>query len=127
VAARGGGNRIASRIVAHVSGVDVYDLLIGALLGEQPSCPNPVHRAAVLEWLDVAPGLVQTAPDAAELIRSGVISEAGVYFGDGDRIGVVTDDTTRPGYFIVLGDNREQVDGARHVLSAVVYADAGPT
>ena len=106
VAARGGGHNIASRIVPHVSGVCVYDLLTRALLGEKPSCPDPVGRAAVLEWLDVAPGRVRSAPSPDELLRSGVVSAASISFGDGDRIVAMTDGSNRPGYFMILGDTR---------------------
>jgi biotin carboxylase len=131
VAARGGGNRIASRIVPHVSGVCVYDLLIRALRGEELSCPDPAGRAAVLGFLDVAPGRVSTAPTPDELLRSGILSDAKIWFKGGDRIKEVTDDNTRPGYFIVLGDTRDEVDAraslARDVLSSVVYADESVT
>lgn len=109
-AARGGGNRIASRIVPHVSGVDVYELLIRRLRGESIAMPRLQHRAASLEFLDFAPGTVKAIDGLEQARRERLAVEIQLAFGEGDTIEQPSDDRRRLGYAIVLGENRDDVD-----------------
>jgi biotin carboxylase len=110
VAARGGGNRISSFIVPHVSGVDVYDLLIKKLLGLTADIPQRLSRAANLEFLDFPPGKVRTIEGLAQVTEEHAADEIRLSFRPGDRIGQPNDDKTRLGYFISLGHTRDEVE-----------------
>jgi biotin carboxylase len=110
VAARGGGNRVASRIVPHVSGVDVYELLVRRLRGEQVNMPPLLHRAASLEFLDFAPGMVKAIHGLDQARQEGLAWELQLAFGAGDTIEQPSDDRRRLGYAIVLGERRDDVD-----------------
>jgi biotin carboxylase len=110
VAARGGGNRIASCIVPHVSGVDMYELLIRRLRGEDLAMPPRTHRSAVLEFLDFSPGVVKSIRGLEEVHAEGLAKETQLAFKPGDAILQPSDDRRRLGYAIVLGENRDDVD-----------------
>jgi carbamoyl-phosphate synthase large subunit len=110
VAARGGGNRIASCIVPHVSGVDMYEKLIRRFLGETVPMPAIQHRAAVLDFLDFAPGHVAAIRGLDEVRQEGLAVEIQVAFKAGDSIVQPSDDRRRLGYAIVLGETRDEVD-----------------
>jgi biotin carboxylase len=110
VAARGGGNRIASCIVPHVSGVDMYENLIRRLRGEHVAMPVLQHRAAVLEFLDFEPGHVAAIRGLDEARREGLAVEIQLAFQAGDTISQPSDDRRRLGYAIVLGETRDEVD-----------------
>jgi carbamoyl-phosphate synthase large subunit len=110
VAARGGGNRIASCIVPHVSGVDMYEKLIRRLLGESVIMPASQHKAAVLDFLDFAPGHVAAMRGLDEVRRENLAVEIQLAFKAGDSILQPSDDRRRLGYAIVLGETRDEVD-----------------
>jgi biotin carboxylase len=110
VAARGGGNRIASVIIEHVSGVDVYAMLIRRLLGEDVEMPPRLWRAANLEFLHFEPGRVKAVRGVEEARARGLVHDIELHFGPGDRIEPPRDDKTRQGYFISLGETREEID-----------------
>jgi len=110
VAARGGGNRIASCIVPHVSGIDMYQLLIRRLSGEEIQMPPRKHRSAVLEFLDFAPGTVKAVHGLDEARSEGLAREIQLAFRPSDTILQPSDDRRRLGYAIVLGENRDEVD-----------------
>jgi len=110
VAARGGGNRIASRIVPHVSGVDMYELLIRRLCGQDVVMPPRKHRAAVLEFLDFAPGPVKAVHGVEQVRAEELAAEIQLAFRPGDTILQPSDDRRRLGYVIVFGKDRDEVD-----------------
>ena len=110
VAARGGGNRIASFIVPHVSGVDIYELLIRKLSGEHVTMPALQHRSANLEFFDFRPGQVHAIEGLEEVKAMGLAQDIKLSFSPGDVIEVPTDDRKRLGYFITLGQTRDEVD-----------------
>ena len=123
VAARGGGTRIASTIVPHVSGVNVYELLLRKLLGESVTLPPLRHRAALLEFLDFAPGMVRRIRGLEEARRLPAVHEVELTFGEGDVIRRPQDDKTRLGYFIVLADHRDEVDRVGEKIKSTVRVD----
>jgi biotin carboxylase len=110
VAARGGGNAIASTIVPHVSGVDVYGLLLRKLLGQPASLPPLAHRAAVLQFLDLPPGMISAIHGREQIGAEGLVCDLELAFAPGETIATPLNDTARAGYFIVLGETRDEVD-----------------
>ncbi len=110
VNARGGGNMIAPMIVPHVSGVDVYKMWIGALLGEEINLPDLMHRSAVLEFFQFDPGKVKAIHGVDLVKEQGLAQDILLNFKPGDVIEKAQDDRTRAGYFIVLGETRDDTD-----------------
>jgi len=123
VAARGGGSRIASTIVNHVSGVDVYDLLLRQLLHGAAVMPPRRHRAAVLEFLDFAPGKVAAVHGLEAVQEQGLVHEINLAFAPGDTIRNPEDDKTRLGYFIALGEDRDEVDRKSAAVTKLVRVE----
>ena len=110
VAARGGGNRIASVIIEHVSGVDVYAMLIRRLLGQPVEMPVRFSRAANLEFLHFRSGRVKAISGVEEVRAANLVSHLELDFGMGDTIKPPADDKSRHGYFISLGETRDEID-----------------
>jgi biotin carboxylase len=110
VAARGAGHGVASRLVPHVSGVDVYELLIRRLCGEEVVMPAIRHRAASLAFLDFSSGMVREVLGLEHARAEDLAQELRLSFTAGDTIDVPTDGRRRLGYAIVLGENRDEVD-----------------
>ncbi len=110
VAARGGGCRIASVIIKHVSGVDAYEMLIRRSLGDEVEMPPRRMRAANLEFLHFEPGKVKAIRGLEEVHSSGLVCDIDLHFGVGDTIKPPTDDKSRIGYFISLGETRAEID-----------------
>jgi biotin carboxylase len=123
VAARGGGNRIASLIVPHVSGVDVYELLISRLLERPVSMPAIARRAAILEFFDFPPGRVRAVLGVAETRRAGLVADVAVDVAPGGVIHKPTDDRSRLGYLIALGDTRDEVDAKAGQVKELVRVE----
>jgi biotin carboxylase len=123
VAARGGGNRIASRIVPHVSGVDMYELLIRRLSGSAPILPAVLHRAASLDFLEFAPGTVKAIHGLEQVKAEGLAWELALSFGPGSVIGRPSDDRNRLGYAIVLGEDRDDVDARCARIKALLSVE----
>ena len=110
VAARGAGHGVATRMVPHVSGVDVYELLIRRLRGEEVVVPAIKHRAAILNFLDFPPGEVRSVQGLDQAREEGLAQELQLAFAAGDTIEPPIDGRGRLGYAIVLGQNRDEVD-----------------
>lgn len=123
VAARGGGTRIASVIIGHVSGVDVYAMLIRRLLGEEVEMPPRLRRAANLEFLHFECGKVRAIRGVEEVRASGLASHIELDFRVGDRIRTPTDDRTRHGYFISLGETRDEIDEKSALVKEMVRVE----
>jgi biotin carboxylase len=121
VAARGGGNRIASVVVPHVSGVDAYETLINRLLGLQIELPRVLNRSANLEFFDFGPGRVKAIRGLEEVRALDLVHEIELYFRPGDTIRAAANDKSRPGYFISLGETRDEMDEkSRRVRESIV-------
>jgi biotin carboxylase len=110
VAARGGGNGIASIIVPHISGLDTYDLVIRRLRGERVALPPVQSRAAILEFFTFEPGVVAAVEGVDACLAEGLGHRIEVPYRPGDVIRAATDDRNRPGFFIALGADRDDVD-----------------
>src|SRR3989440_5515220 len=110
VAARGGGNRIASVIIEHVSGIDVYEMLIRRLLGQPVEMPARSSRSANLEFLHFRSGRVKAISGVEEVRGANLVSHIELHFSLGETIKPPNDDKSRHGYFISLGETRDEID-----------------
>jgi biotin carboxylase len=130
VAARGGGNGIASVIVPHISGIDTYALIIRRLLGERVVLPAVSMRAAILEFFDFAPGTVAGIEGKQTCIEQRLAQVLDLSYQPGDVIHAATDDRNRPGFFITLGDTRDQVDSNAAAIKSLIkvrYTGGSPS
>jgi biotin carboxylase len=110
IAARGGGSRVYSHIVPHVSDIDVLDAYLRFVMGEKlPQPQAPRRRAANLEFLDLPSGRVRAIHGLEETRRLPGIAEVLLEFGVGDTLRPPGDDRARPGFLLVFGDTRAEV------------------
>jgi carbamoyl-phosphate synthase large subunit len=123
VAARGGGNRIGSVIVPHVSGVDAYEALINRLLGERVELSQPLDRAANLEFFDFGPGRVKAIRGLDEVRALELVHDIALHFRVGDTIRAASNDKSRPGYFISLGERRDEIDEKSRRVRELIVID----
>lgn len=123
VAARGGGNGIASLIVPHVSGIDLYAAYI-ARVNRLPLPPlQPLQRAAVLAFLEFMPGRVRAVTGLERVRARGLAARIELAFAVGETIATPTDDRNRQGYCICLGDTRDEVDEKVRLVKELVKVD----
>jgi carbamoyl-phosphate synthase large subunit len=123
VAARGGGHNIASVIVPHVSGINIYDLLIRSLNGDEVSIEVIDQKAAVLGFFDFSPGKVTGIRGLEEIKNDKRIHEIHFNFKEGDEIKQANDDITRAGYYIALCNNRAEIELLDKKILSSVYVE----
>jgi biotin carboxylase len=127
VGARGGGNRIASMIVPHVSGVDMYEMLIRTLLGEKNlSIHHTLWRSAILEFFHFRPGKVKAIHGVEEIQNEGLAQDFVLSFKVGDILQSAADDRHRPGYFIILGESRDETDFRSERIKELIRLEYEP-
>jgi carbamoyl-phosphate synthase large subunit len=109
IAARGAGSGVSSHIVPFLTGFDTTGAVIDFAFGRAPATTigNYLEKAAVLEFLAVAPGRVQDIL-VPEWIQNATLS-MNLLCSRGDVIASVRDARNRPGYFIVGGLSLAQV------------------
>jgi carbamoyl-phosphate synthase large subunit len=123
VAARGGGTGIASVIVPHVSGIDAYQALINRLLGKKVKLRKRLNRAANLEFFDFRPGKVKAIRGLDEVRELDLVRDIGLHFRVDDTIRAATNDKTRSGFFISLGETRDEIDEKSRRVRELVIVD----
>ena len=120
IAARGGGNHIASLILPHLTDLDVYRIWIGRLFNQDIEFPKPKCRAACLEWLSLEPGRVKSISDVDHIVRENLAAVVQLHFRVGDMIRHPRNKTERAGYYVVLGNSREDVDNRSNQVRKLV-------
>ncbi len=123
VGARGGGNRIASVIIPHVSGIDVYELLLRRLLGEGVEMPPRSWRSANLEFFQFKAGKVKAIHGVEQVQKENLVNDLSFSLRPGEILRDASDDRNRPGYFIVLGENRDEVDAKSARVKELVQVE----
>lgn len=116
IGARGGGNLISAEIVPCMSGYDNYEALIRMALGETvEKVPTVNHklknRCAVLEFFDAPDnGGVVTRIEGEDFLKENKnILSYKLNFQVGDKILPAICDTSRIGFYIAYGENREEL------------------
>lgn len=116
IGARGGGNLISAEIVPCMSGYDNYEALIKMALGETiEKVPTVNHklknRCAVLEFFDAPDnGGVVTRIEGEDFLKENKnILSYKLNFQVGDKILPAICDTSRIGFYIAYGENREEL------------------
>ncbi len=110
IAVRGGGSRVYSHIVPHISGIDAPRLLLQYLMGEIPIVTAPpIQRAANLEFFQLPVGRVKRIHGLEEARAIPGVAEILLEFSVGDGLQPPADDRSRPGLMVVLGETRDEV------------------
>lgn len=110
MAARGGGSRISSHIVPAISGVDVVEGVIKQALGESYPISNISSKAAILEFFTIPKGTLKRIVGIKEALQIPGVMEINFQVKQGDKIPEINNDRIRPGFFIVTGKNRSEVN-----------------
>jgi biotin carboxylase len=128
-AARGGGSRIASIIVPWISGIDYHELLLDEVLIGQapiPSSAGLAQRCALLEFFTFPPGRVRAICGLKQARQLPGVFAIILPIGVGDVLQPVTDDTKRPGMFILLTENAVDLQALRERVLAIIRLDVDP-
>jgi carbamoyl-phosphate synthase large subunit len=115
VATRGGGTRIASDIVPWISGVDYQGLMLDAVLEPKTTGTRRAQqqRCALLEFFQFTSGQVTAIQgvDEAKLLPG--VLDVVLPCTVGGFLPNLTDDTTRPGYFILQTNSEGEMQQLR--------------
>jgi carbamoyl-phosphate synthase large subunit len=123
IAARGGGTNIAGKILPHVAGFNVYELLIRKLIGEDIKIPRIENNVASLVFLDFPPGMVKKIHGQKEVLVTGLCNELKLNFSVGDYISSPEDDTKRLGYALILGRDAHDVDKKCKKIEEIIHVE----
>jgi len=110
-AARLGGGFDAD-VTRLVSGVDLYDRLLGVALGdaglERQGPSGEVHPAAIAKFLVERPGAVRSVAGLDEARASEGVEDAQVFVRPGGRVMPLTDSAKRAAYVLCHGATRDE-------------------
>jgi len=128
IAARGGGAQISSKIVPFMSGVQNTELLIRMALGERIYASDVSiyqsynNKKCILEFFVFNPGVVKeikkTALDSCKDVLDYTLN-----IKPGEVIGVPSDDTKRPGYYIAGATSIRELNTIRNTIMKGVVVE----
>jgi len=109
-AARGGGGNISGKLIPELTGFEPCRALVQAAMGEDVEVEFGDYRErfAAMRFFDFAPGVVESIGYDEGLADGLLHFELDIAVGD--TIGPVLDSRSRPGYFIVTGDDPTGVE-----------------
>lgn len=109
IAARGGGGSISSKIIPYLTGFSPNKALIHRVLKLKHNIyiDDYKNRFAVLKFFEPKFGVVEEVYIDEEVASKAI--EYNVYLKPGDEVKEVKDSRDRPGYFVVVGENRKIV------------------
>ena len=116
IAARGGGTNISSTIAPYMSGVDSNAALIRMASGESVGKINvrPFDgRCSDLGFFCFAPGVIDHIDGMPFLENDPHVLEYRLDFKPGDKISPPSDDSRRPGHFILSAASKEELKAVR--------------
>lgn len=122
VAARGGGTRIASDIVPWISGVDYQELMLDAVLGGKIDgvLEGIKERCALLEFFQFPAGRVHAISGVNDAKLLPGVRDVVLPCAVGDYLPPLTDDTVRPGYFILQTNTGAELHDLRQRVLQIV-------
>lgn len=129
IAARGGGTNISSAIMYYMTGIDSNGLLIEMALGKQirmadhVMADDHIKRCSVLKFFDFAPGRVKNVNGRELLENSDGILDHELNYQPGDEVGLPTDDSKRPGFYIAAAENEDKLRSLTDTVSSTVYLE----
>lgn len=109
IAARGAGGHISSSIIPFLTGFNPLEALLKTLTNEpfEIKIEDYKRKYAVLKFFNFQPGKVKKIHIDKSLMNNVLVFNLNLK--EGDTINPVRDSRDRPGYFIVCGDNRDNV------------------
>ncbi len=109
-AARGGGGNISGKLLPFLTDFEPCRALVQAAMGEPIDTPFGDYRTrfAVMRFFNFEPGVLGSIDFDRDVAEGLLHFELDV--GPGSEIRSISDSRDRPGYFIVAGDDAEQVE-----------------
>lgn len=124
VAARGGGFRVFSDIVALVSGVDIVRETLKIALDMEPDIRPRWARAAVLRFFNPGvQGYLRGIRGVESARRVPGIRDVVIEVEPGNYLGKITGDGERPGYLIAEGETRQEAVRRADIAEKMIRFD----
>ena len=124
IAARGGGNFIASDIVPYMSGIDIYKYLIlestnKIVLPELTTINHSTNKYMVLKFFDFAEanGVVKQIKGVEILENSSNVVKWDLNIKSGDTIKPIANDSDRRGYYILSADSISELTEVINIIN----------
>ncbi len=123
IAARGAGGSIASHIIPYLTGFNPTETLIKQLMGEKVEIKYSDYKKkfAVLRFFNFPAGKVKKIYKDETLIKETLVFT--LETKEGDTIKTVKDSRDRPGYFVVVSEDRDTVLKMEKVLLSSVRVE----
>lgn len=122
IACRGGGNLISSDIVPFVSGVNVYDCLIGSLIGLNNEVKLQINeeKAALLHFFEFESGNVKRIDGVEKARQLNGIHKLELEIQLGDNPTPAKDDRSRHGFAIMFGSSECEVRSTLQKINSLI-------
>lgn len=123
IAARGAGGSINSSIIPFLTGFNPLEALLKTLTGQlfEVKIEDYKKKYAVLKFFNFPPGKVKKIYVDKNLIDNVLVFNLEIK--EGDTINPVRDSRDRPGYFIVCGNNRDDVLRREKMVESFVQVE----
>jgi len=118
IAARGGGSELSSIIAPEMSGIDNYEHLINAALGNiaLPQILKPQAQFMLLEFFDIQCGKIKAIHGFEQIKSLPYIKTAVLNVDVNSMVGPVSNDTMRAGHYIMSADTINNLQNQREEL-----------
>ena len=123
IAARGAGGSISSHIIPFLTGFDPLEALLKTLTGQpfEVKIQDYKKKYAVLKFFNFFPGKVKKIYIDKNLASNVLVFNLNLK--EGDYINPVKDSRDRPGYFIVCGNDRDDVLRKEKMIESFVQVE----
>lgn len=120
IAARLGGDFIASRLVPLSTGVDMIECSFAGLLGETVDCRKTLSRGAAIRFISGENGILEAVTGVERAASMPGVQEVNLYKVAGDPIKRPENSSDRVGHVIAVGANAEEASqNAENALKAI--------
>jgi carbamoyl-phosphate synthase large subunit len=109
IAARGGGCKIYTHVIPHISGVNVNKAMVQFAMGENFAIePDETRRAANIEFFQLPHGVIADIEGIDDANRQPGIVAMHCNVAIGDRIDRLSNKDDRPGYLVAVADTSQE-------------------
>jgi len=109
IAARGGGCKIYTHVIPHISGVNVNKAMVEFAMGENVTIePDETRRAANIEFFQLPHGVIADIEGIDDAARQPGIVAMHCNIAIGDRLGSLSNKDDRPGYLVAVADTSQE-------------------
>ncbi|MED3025656.1 MULTISPECIES: ATP-grasp domain-containing protein [Bacillus cereus group] len=119
--ARFGGDQIP-QLVNLATGIDIESLMF-KMLNDEPFMPPKKQRVAAISYFSLPMGILKDVSGISQIQSLPYVQAISFTLKPGDNIPQIKDSKTRHGYFIVVGENHEEVENHKNTVHSLINVE----